>query len=842
MANLSSNTIAVKYVIDDGSIANAIGSFKDLTDEERKAILESKRLREELGKTGKEGSSAAKGISGQFGAMAGIAKAAGPVIAGVFVVDKLVNFGKEIIATTAKFEQMQKAINFASGSVEKGNANFKFLQDTAQKLGLDLQGMAEGYKSFSASSILAGQSIEETNRQFEAVSKAVAALGLGTEDAKGVFLALGQVMSKGNVQAEELRGQIGERLPGAFNLAANAMGVTTAELNKMLEQGQVGSKEFLPKFATELEKTFGAKAQENLKTLTGAQNNFNSSMDKLILAIGGRLEPFLKGAYNLAAGIAAEIAKSAGGKDRAAQRASDIERIAAARTGNEIIKEQIKLGGSLKAQDFERSRRQIAGFKLAELQAQIDEQSNKVMDLKIAKSGDVNGAATERYNKAVKELDILYAMDAIYTKMVEVTVQQVKPKEKSAKETKAEMDAAKKLYETRLKTIDIEEKIARLKARTSISNSIDLATEEFLITEKFNKQRLEADRKAARQGVEGAKEAARMRVAETNLAFAETARAQQKEVADAKKAIQEQMEAMRQLEAKRRENADDSAKAREEQAQYELELKQKQADAFAEIDKKSAEETKKLQEELREAELQQFEKSIELAQTLTNGFVNLYNQRLDAQLSRIQKQYDEEIRLAGDNEQKVMELNEKKRQAEKEIKTKQFRADQINAVANVLFQSAPQIVKYSVTAPPLAAIVAAIAAAQTGFILAQPVPEFAKGTRGKAHKGKAIVGEEGRELVVTESGKTYLTPGTASLVDFKERSHILPADITERMMGSYYANRTDAYNTKSSNQLERIAGLLENMPVHALELNERGFEKFIRTPRRSTKILNTRNG
>jgi hypothetical protein len=253
---------------------------------------------------------------------------------------------------------------------------------------------------------------------------------------------------------------------------------------------------------------------------------------------------------------------------------------------------------------------------------------------------------------------------------------------------------------------------------------------------------------------------------------------------------------------------------------------------------KAVEDTKKA-EELKQEYITQ---SLELAQTLFTGFTNLYKQGLDAQLNSIEKRYDEEIRLAGDNEQKVMELNEKKRQAEKEIKTKQFRADQINAVANVLFQSAPQIVKYSVTAPPLAAIVAAIAAAQTGFILAQPVPEFAKGTRGKAHKGKAIVGEEGRELVVTESGKTYLTPGTASLVDFKERSHILPANITERMMGSYYANRTDAYSSGMATELKEIKGLLANLPVHALELNERGFEKFIRTPRRSTKILNARNG
>ena len=35
------------------------------------------------------------------------------------------------------------------------------------------------------------------------------------------------------VQAEELRGQIGERLPGAFSTFAQAIGVSTAELDDM---------------------------------------------------------------------------------------------------------------------------------------------------------------------------------------------------------------------------------------------------------------------------------------------------------------------------------------------------------------------------------------------------------------------------------------------------------------------------------------------------------------------------------------------------------------------------------------------------------------------------------
>jgi tape measure domain-containing protein len=51
-------------------------------------------------------------------------------------------------------------------------------------------------------------------------------------DQRGIFKALEQMLSKGNVQAEELRGQLGERLPGAIYFSAKALGVTTRELNK----------------------------------------------------------------------------------------------------------------------------------------------------------------------------------------------------------------------------------------------------------------------------------------------------------------------------------------------------------------------------------------------------------------------------------------------------------------------------------------------------------------------------------------------------------------------------------------------------------------------------------
>lgn len=93
---------------------------------------------------------------------------------------------------------------------------------------------------------------QATRDIYESVSKAMATLGRSSEDTEGALLAISQMVSKGTVSMEELRGQLGERLPGAFQLAAKAMGVTTQELDAMISSGGVAATEFLPKLAQAL--------------------------------------------------------------------------------------------------------------------------------------------------------------------------------------------------------------------------------------------------------------------------------------------------------------------------------------------------------------------------------------------------------------------------------------------------------------------------------------------------------------------------------------------------------------------------------------------------------------
>lgn len=169
-------------------------------------------------------------------------------------------FAKQLVETRLEFERIERTLKSVTGSIEGAGRELQFVKKSADDLGLSFQGAASQYAKMSAAA--RGTSLEgrQMKEIFTAVSKASVVLGMNAEQTTGTFRALEQMISKGNVQAEELRGQLGERLTGAFQLAAKAMGVTTQGLNKMLDDGEVLAEDLLPKLAKELEKVYGEDA------------------------------------------------------------------------------------------------------------------------------------------------------------------------------------------------------------------------------------------------------------------------------------------------------------------------------------------------------------------------------------------------------------------------------------------------------------------------------------------------------------------------------------------------------------------------------------------------------
>ncbi len=208
------------------------------------------RLQSDMGRAHQVVANATKQMDRTF-------KALGVTVAGVFSVQAFQAAGTAIYQAGVKAQQLERAFKAISGA--GAGQEMEFLRTTAAKLGLNFYELAEGYKGMAAAArgtAVEGQAVRDI---FTATSEAATALGLSGEQTQGALLALSQMMSKGKISAEELRGQLGERLPGAFQVFAQALGVTTAKLDKMLEQGQVGL-DVLPKVAAIWHQLYGSQA------------------------------------------------------------------------------------------------------------------------------------------------------------------------------------------------------------------------------------------------------------------------------------------------------------------------------------------------------------------------------------------------------------------------------------------------------------------------------------------------------------------------------------------------------------------------------------------------------
>jgi len=202
-------------------------------------------------------------------------------------------FAVGAVQSAEAMRRMQTAMTVATGDARLAGEELLFVRDAAMELGLDLQTSAAQFAKISAAAIgtkMAGQGVRDI---FLGVSQATTALGLSQEDAEGALRAISQMMSKGVVSMEELRQQLGERLPGAYQAAARASGLTTAEFSKQVAEGKILAEDFLPKFAAELQRTFGGAAQAGAESLTANLNRLKNVSFELSVVYGQAFLPVI---------------------------------------------------------------------------------------------------------------------------------------------------------------------------------------------------------------------------------------------------------------------------------------------------------------------------------------------------------------------------------------------------------------------------------------------------------------------------------------------------------------------------------------------------------------------
>ncbi|NHC05936.1 tape measure protein [Azonexus fungiphilus] len=190
---------------------------------------------------------------------------------------------RQFVVVNAELENIERSFQAVTGSVEKAAEEMDYARDVAARLGLAQLSTARTYADLIAGTKGSAVEGEKTRAVFEAVARSMSLAGRSAAETEGALKALEQMASKGVVQMEELRGQLGDRLPGAMNAVAEGLGITTDNLNKLVVAGQMTAEEIFPALTFALNKLYKDASSE---TLTQEWNHFKTAVENAYTTIG----------------------------------------------------------------------------------------------------------------------------------------------------------------------------------------------------------------------------------------------------------------------------------------------------------------------------------------------------------------------------------------------------------------------------------------------------------------------------------------------------------------------------------------------------------------------------
>lgn len=192
-----------------------------------------------------------------------------------------------LIEAQVAMQQIHFGLMAATGSMEKSAVQMEYLRQNAQTLGLDLRTSAQEYTRLAASADAMNVSMEDQQKLYTGLSRASTVLHLDAQKVQFATLALTQMFSKGKIQAEELRRQLGEAIPGVVprfmkGVQAVTKGTDLAKYSfeDLMKRGLLNTKQFLPQLVAALEET-GRGWEEASKGLNAEINRLKTAWFEL---------------------------------------------------------------------------------------------------------------------------------------------------------------------------------------------------------------------------------------------------------------------------------------------------------------------------------------------------------------------------------------------------------------------------------------------------------------------------------------------------------------------------------------------------------------------------------
>ena len=832
--------------------------------------------------------------------------------------------------------------NVSSSSVE-ASVNLEFLRSVADKLGLEIENLNKDFKTFAGAT--EGTALEgaKTREMFEGITTAVAAMQLTTDDASGAIRAFSQMISKGTLQAEELKGQLAERLPSAMRITAKTLGVTTEKMLEMMKNGELLAQDVLPKVAEEFNKVYGKDAQKNLETLTGQQNRLTNAWKELLNSETSPLRKFLVFFYDKVTGVLSAISRMGGNgvvSDFNKGRADFTQLYSQSDTkGRELLlkqqydrlhkleKDALSETNSIqKAARWQGVRNQMEYIKSLtsidekELQLKKDSEAKKLeaqkeANEKAAKEQEKADnkaliAARKRYQVELRELQAnekgtlaqleisnvngLISEEQFASDKLKIETQFTLEREKLAMSYFNKYSAMQEELKDDFARIESEKQqnlLNNLKANQQILQEYYKGIKEGLLEsykdlrkgleDEINKAEIINSDKANIGRISLTKEEIKANYGNRPITESDKmgfrSRAMLLDIQEIKDNLVAVERIYNEFSDRRLQILNQDIQKVKSLGLNETEEKKKIADLVSEYEKEKQDSayryqteitnkkkrlaTEEADHELLEFErvfqakkdkmnktLENYEAFLSVTATIEENISNLMNSYSDQRISRLEKQKEYELSLAGDNKEAQLVIEKEYQKKINDEKRKQDKREKLSTIFKIILNNQVAKVKALAEGNLLQLILAQI----TGTIalataIATPLPEYAKGKKkGDQYEGLAVVGEKGAEIVEKDGKASLFSEPTVTYVDPKTRVYTATETssiLGNRNLGDSNISNEQYYNKaylKKTNRYEQQRQINSTFEFQRLRRTlssgiDEGFEK-------ATIVINNSDG
>lgn len=261
----------------NASTQQAVGAFNALAQSIAAATTQFNNLNRAMG----SGNSAARSYSGQITAINTAFSSLTHILSGAYSAIQRIGAGIEFVFSSIvkeldKLQGFNAIMMVTTKSADGASQSYDFLRKTADKLGVQFDALTSNYAKLLASMPPTEAGLLATQNAFLGIAYAARTLHASNQDTQLMFYAITQIASKGAVSMEELRRQLGEKLPGAMQIAARALSTTPELLEKAIRTGTVNSAKFLEYFGSELIRTFEEPAKRASTSVSASINRLTN--------------------------------------------------------------------------------------------------------------------------------------------------------------------------------------------------------------------------------------------------------------------------------------------------------------------------------------------------------------------------------------------------------------------------------------------------------------------------------------------------------------------------------------------------------------------------------------